>query len=245
MKMNKLDADAKVTRMERVGDRVEIDFAGPTGRRESLSVDYVIAATGRRPNVDRLALENTTLPVDEHGIPTFDRHTMRIGESHVFIAGDVNNDHPLLHEAADEGQIAGDNAGMYPNVLSGQRRSDLAVVFTDPQIAMVGSSYAQLAGRRLAVGEVSFEDQGRSRVMLKNQGLLRLYADCDDGRLLGAEMIGPRTEHLAHLLAWAHQAEMTVQQMLGMPFYHPVVEEGLRTALRDARSQVGRGLRAA
>ncbi|MCZ6895216.1 MAG: dihydrolipoyl dehydrogenase, partial [Gammaproteobacteria bacterium] len=101
---------------------------------------------------------------------------------------------------------------------------------------MVGSRYSELSPRNIVVGEVSFESQGRSRVMLKNQGLLRLYADPDDGRFLGAEMFGPRAEHLGHLLAWAHQSNMT--QMLEMPFYHPVIEEGLRTALRDARKQL-------
>ena len=57
------------------------------------------------------------------------------------------------------------------------------------------------------------------------------------GRLLGAEMIGPDAEHIGHLLAWAVQAGFTVGQALAMPFYHPVVEEGLRTALRDARGE--------
>ncbi len=51
-------------------------------------------------------------------------------------------------------------------------------------------------------------------------------------------MVGPRAEHLGHLLAWAHQSGMTIADMLGMPFYHPVVEEGLRTALRDACSKL-------
>ena len=74
--------------------------------------------------------------------------------------------------------------------------------------------------------------------MLKNQGLLRVYADAGSGRLLGAEMVGPRAEHLAHLLAWSHQSGMTIAQMLEMPFYHPVIEEGLRTALRDADAQI-------
>ena len=46
-------------------------------------------------------------------------------------------------------------------------------------------------------------------------------------------MAGPDAEHIGHLLAWALQAGMTVAQMLEMPFYHPVVEEGLRTALRE------------
>ena len=62
---------------------------------------------------------------------------------------------------------------------------------------------------------------------------MRVYADPDSGRLLGAEMAVPAGEHLAHLLAWAVQAEQTVFELLAMPFYHPVVEEGLQGALGD------------
>ncbi len=198
----------------------------------------MIAATGRAPNVSGLGLENTSLPLDEKGIPEFNTETLRIGRSSVFIAGDVNNDRPLLHEAADEGTIAGNNAGRYPDVKPGLRSSPLGIVFSDPQIAMVGSTYNELSQKDVVVGAVSFADQGRSRVMLKNQGLLRVYADPDNGRFLGAEMFGPRAEHLGHLLAWAHQSNMTIGQMLEMPFYHPVIEEGLRTALRNAHKQL-------
>ena len=82
--------------------------------------------------------------------------------------------------------------------------------------------------------------------MLKNQGLLRVYADSRSGRFLGAEMFGPRAEHIGHLLAWAHQSGLTVGEMLDMPFYHPVIEEGLRTALRDVHAKLSsRVLRAA
>ena len=111
------------------------------------------------------------------------------------------------------------------------------MVFSDPQLATVGTRYADLDPAAIVVGEVSFEDQGRSRVMLRNRGLLHVYADARDGRVLGAELIGPDAEHLAHLLAWGIQSGMTVQRMLEMPFYHPVVEEGLRTALRDAAGE--------
>lgn len=233
-----IDDDVDVRRMERVEDGVAIDFVGKDGTINSMVVEYVVAATGRNPNVSALGLENTSLPLDERGIPLFDDETMQIGHSHVFIAGDVNNDRPLLHEAADEGQIAGDNAGRFPNIEPGFRRSGLAVVFSDPQIAMVGDTYASIAKENVVIGEVSFEDQGRSRVMLKNQGLLRVYADAASGRFLGAELFGPRAEHLAHLLAWAHQSELTIDTMLQMPFYHPVIEEGLRTALRDVSAQL-------
>ncbi len=118
------------------------------------------------------------------------------------------------------------------------RRAPLGIVFTDPQIAIVGGGFARLHADALAAGEVSFEDQGRSRVMLRNRGLLRVYGDPATGRFLGAEMAGPDAEHIGHLLAWALQAGMTVAQMLEMPFYHPVVEEGLRTALRDLDARI-------
>jgi dihydrolipoyl dehydrogenase len=74
--------------------------------------------------------------------------------------------------------------------------------------------------------------------MLRNQGLLHIYADRASGHFVGAEMVGPDAEHIGHLLAWALQAGMTIPQMLDMPFYHPVVEEGLRTALRDAAAKL-------
>jgi dihydrolipoamide dehydrogenase len=75
-------------------------------------------------------------------------------------------------------------------------------------------------------------------MMRQNKGLLRLYAEQGTGLFLGSEMIAPRAEHLGHLLAWAHQSGMTIDQMLDMPFYHPVLEEGLRTALRSARASL-------
>ena len=76
-------------------------------------------------------------------------------------------------------------------------------------------------------------NQGRARVLGQNQGLLRVYGDRKCCSIVGAEMIGPRAEHIAHLLAWVAQERMSVTRTLQMPFYHPVVEEGLRTALRD------------
>ena len=77
--------------------------------------------------------------------------------------------------------------------------------------------------------------------MLVNHGLLRVYGEQGSGLLLGAEMIGPQNEHIAHLLAWAIQARMTVADVLQMPFYHPTIEEGLRTALRELLTALGMG----
>ena len=233
-----LDANAKVRSVERTDNGVAVRYVDCNGDEQIETVEYVIAATGRAPNVRHLGLENTSLRLDARGVPAFDRDTMRCGDSSIFIAGDVNNDLPLLHEAADEGRIAGENAARHPDVRSGLRRTPLAIVFSDPQLAVVGTRYAELAPGTFVTGEVSFEDQGRSRVMLRNKGLLHVYADADTGLLRGAELIGPDAEHLGHLLAWAIQAGFTVAQALDMPFYHPVIEEGLRTALRDAQAKL-------
>ncbi|MBI1397534.1 MAG: dihydrolipoyl dehydrogenase [Betaproteobacteria bacterium] len=233
-----LHPDADVRALERTDAGVRIDHAAADGAPCSLTVDHVIAATGRTPNLHRLKLRNTSLALDHRGIPLFDRETLRCGHSNIFIAGDVNDDLPLLHEAADEGRIAGDNAARFPQSTGVSRRAPLNVVFSDPQIAIVGRGFADLDPGRTVRGRVSFEDQGRARMILRNRGLLHLYVDADTRRFAGLEMIGPDAEHLAHLAAWALQAGLTVDDMLAMPFYHPVVEEGLRTALRDAREQL-------
>lgn len=227
--------DADVQSIDRDGDEVVVTFADDTGKTVTERFDYLLAATGRRPDTAGLGLENTTLDLDENGIPLFDPCTLQCGSSHVFIAGDVDNFRPILHEAADEGRTAGENAGRFPEVRAGLRRVPMGIVFTEPNLAVVGEGFQALEARScpLAIGSVDFASQGRSRVMLQNQGLLRVYGEMGTGQFLGAEMAGPRAEHLAHLLAWSLQQKLTVPEMLDMPYYHPVIEEGLRTALRD------------
>ncbi len=238
-----VDTDSNVSDMMQVGDKAQLTYTDKQGEKHTEQFDYVLAATGRVPNVDKLGLENTGIELDERGVPHADTHTMQCGESNIFIAGDASNMLPLLHEASDQGAIAGQNAGRFPDVRIGLRRAKIAAVFSDPQIAMVGESYKQITDRLgpcgcFEVGEVSFENQGRSRVMLKNKGHMRVYAEQGTGLFLGAEFIGPQAEHIAHLLAWAVQNKMTVPEMLDMPFYHPVIEEGLRTALRDLNAKL-------
>lgn len=237
------DPNADVREVSREGEAVRIRYLDRDGSEKIERFQWLLAATGRAPNVDKLGLENTTLPLDARGVPLFSRTTGQIGASHVFIAGDANAEVALLHEAADEGRIAGDNAGRFPDVRERPRRVGISVTFSDPQIAMAGLSLREIEARGFdyEAGEVSFENQGRSRVMLKNKGLLRVYGQHGTGLFLGAEMIGPAAEHLAHLLSWAAQAGLTVQEMIDSPFYHPVVEEGLRTALRNLNRKLRMG----
>ncbi len=227
--------------VEAVEGGVRVSFGDSHGRERSEVFSRVLLAAGRRPNLDVLGLEALGITADDAGRYVMDADTLQLGDAPVFVAGDVNKLHPLLHEAADDGRIAGANAAHYPDVRAAMRRTPLTIVFSDPQIAIVGRGYHGLEDCEAVAGEIDYGDQGRARVHAMNAGKVRIYADKHTGKLLGAELFGPRAEHLAHLLSWAVQQGLTVDQALDMPFYHPVVEEGIRTALRDLNANLRHG----
>ena len=204
--------------------------------------DRVIVAIGRAPNLPGLCLDKTGIKLTERGVPVFDPATGQCGDSNIYIAGDANAHVPLLHTASRQGKTGGSNAGNHPDVKASAEYAGLSVTFCDPQIAIAGQGFKALsdAGVDFACGEIDWSDQGRSTVMLINQGMTRIYGDMNTGRLLGAEMIGPAAEHMAHLLAWEIESEAEVIELLSRPFYHPCIEEGLRTALRQLAHRMGR-----
>lgn len=224
-----------------VGDKAELrEVAGGiqvTNGSATVVVDQVVAAMGRRPNLEHLGLDTLGVALDDKGRPPIDPCTLQVGDLPVFIAGDADGDRPLLHEAADEGHIAGLNA-LAPTPRGFARRTPLAITFSQPQAAVVGQRHADLPEGQWVGGTVDFARQGRARVAQCNHGRLNVYAEHGSGRLLGAELCAPAGEHMAHLLALAVEQRLTVHDLLRMPFYHPVLEEGLRTALRDAASRL-------
>lgn len=207
-----------------------IEWTDRTGAARSARFDALLSATGRHSNFDQLDLARAGV----RGVPAIDPHTMQCANLPIFFAGDVTAYRPLLHEAIDEGEIAGANAARFPDVRAQRRRrTALEIVFTNPNMAIVGVPFAALDQQHAAVGCVSYANQGRARVIGENAGVVRIYARRAGGELLGAEMFGPRVEHTAHLLAWAIQRGVTAVEALELPIYHPVIEEGIRSALRD------------
>lgn len=218
-----------VNSVEQYQDKIKIQSGD-----KQIIVDKILLANGRKPNLDSLKLENAGIKDFVNGVPIYHPHTFSLlSHKHIFIVGDVNNEKPLLHEASDQGRVAGYNC---VNPLKEFRpRTPLFVTFCEPNICKVGLGYQELEqqGREFSIGQVSFEGQGRSIVKLKEMGMLRVYGDKATGELLGAEMMGPDSEHLAHLLSWIIDLGVDVTRALSLPFYHPVIEEGLRTAIRD------------
>ena len=230
-----------------MSEELNLDFSGVKGlsrqdgklliqtqEREYL-VEKALVSVGRSPNLSNRGIENLPVDLDGRGLPRFNGKSCQIqGAENIFIAGDVDGVRAILHESADDGAIAGFNA-CQEKVQQYQRRTWLGITFSSPNIATVGKRYSDLVSEKIdfEYGEVSFEGQGRSIVMLSEKGHLRVYGDKKNNQIIGAELFAPSGEHIAHSLAWVISQKMTVGEVLRLPFYHPVIEEGLRTALRD------------
>ncbi len=197
-----------------------------------VQVAKVLVALGRRPNTDKLNLAEAGFELDERGQPLFDPQTMQMGKYPVFIVGDSNGQRALMHEAADEGAMAGYNA-VQSKPVAFKRKTSIGIAFTNPDVVSIGARFDQLNPDDILIGSAYTQSNGRSQVLSDHEGVLRLYADKTSGKLLGASMLGVRAEHVAQFLALAIQREETVHSLLQIPFYHPVVEETVQSALQD------------
>jgi dihydrolipoamide dehydrogenase len=215
------------------GEGVSLSWSGPQAGAKRF--ERLLVAAGRPPQLAELDLEKIGVQLDDHGTPRFNRDTLQCDDFPIFLAGDADADRPVLHEASSEGTIAGRNAALFPNVMPGRRSVPFSLMFTDPPLAIIGTATNDTDA---VIGTASYEDQGRAKVMARNAGVIRLYADKDEGRLVGAAMAGPGVDHTAHLIAWAIENRQTAHDLLAMPIYHPTVEEGLKPALREICRQL-------
>lgn len=209
------------------GDKLNIKV-GP----ELIEVDQALLAIGRRPNLARLSLDKLGVELDEHGMPKINSKTLRVEGTNVYFAGDANALKPIMHEAADDGRIAGFNAAREKDQCF-HRRENILVTFSDPQIAIAGKAYKDLDLDNIIIGQMTFDDNGKARIMGYTKGIMRIYADKESGHIVGAEMIGPNVDFIGHVVAWLIQSKTTVCQVMNMPFYHPTVMESLRAVMYD------------
>lgn len=227
------------------GDAIRFQAGG-----ETYTVDALFLSTGRKPVLDGLGLRRLKVPFKDSGVPWYDPMTLQLPSLPIYLAGDVTDERAILHEATVEGKIAaynayhshgngnGHNGNGNGNGKRISRYVPLNIIFTEPNIASVGASWHSLQGRNIIMVEASFENQGRAVIEQRNEGRIQLFLDADDTTLMGAELLAPEGEHLAHLLALAMQQHLTAKELLKMPFYHPTFEEALRTALKRGVKQV-------
>lgn len=235
--------NSRVTSAHEANGVASLQWLDADSKERDGQFDCVLVAAGRRANLEALNLR--ALGVDAQAPQDLEikDERLQLADLPIFMAGDINNIRPLLHEAADEGRIAGENAAHFAltgpqDVYKYQRHTPLSIAFTHPQSATGGQTWGNLPDN-VAIGATTFTNQGRARVDLENHGGIRVYGDPDSKRLIGFEMCGPDAEHIGHQLTWCIQQGLTVGAILDMPFYHPVIQEGVRTALQRLAKALG------
>ncbi|WP_372403971.1 dihydrolipoyl dehydrogenase [Acinetobacter piscicola] len=205
----------------------------------TLEVDYLLIATGRQSLLNTLNLENIHPEYQDLKKLPIHPQTKQLASLPIFIIGDAFTNTPIQHEAAHEGRIAVHNCLNTP-IKNIKTLTPLAIMFSSPEMATVGQSYKALKDQEVdfITGFASYQKQGRALVLGKNKGGIEVYIDKTSRRLLGAELFVESAEHMAHLLSWMIAEEVTLDDLLTKPFYHPTLEEGLRTALKHARRQL-------
>lgn len=210
------------------------------GQEHRLVTDYLLVATGRRTLLDTLKLENINTQFAELKNLPVHPETKQLTHYPIFIVGDAHTNTPIQHEAAHEGRSAVLNCLNLKRIKNIRNLTPMGIVFCEPEMAIVGQSFKQLESDKIpfVTGYVSYTQQGRAQVLGKNYGALEVYIHAASRKVLGAELLMTSAEHLAHLLSWMISEDCTLDQLLEKPFYHPTLEEGLRTALKHARRQL-------
>ncbi|MDN5513401.1 dihydrolipoyl dehydrogenase [Acinetobacter sp.] len=227
------------TRVQRATQGVIIKFE-ENNQPQQLNVEYLLVATGRKSYLDTLLLDNIDHTYTDLKKLPVNSKTKQLGDYPIFITGDAHTNTPIQHEAAHEGRQAVHNCLNSPAIKSLKTLTPLAIVFSAPEMAIAGQSFKQLSDAKIefVTGMVSYEKQGRALVLAKNSGAIEVYIDQSSRKLLGAELFVEAAEHMAHMLAWMISENLTVDEIIDKPFYHPTLEEGLRTALKHARRQL-------
>lgn len=220
---------ATVTSVGRAGDKRRLEVA-VEGARRTLEVDELLVATGRRPNTAGLGLEQAGVAVDGRGAVVADEY-LRTANERVFAAGDVTGGPQFVYVSAYEGALATENA------LNGAaRRLDLGalprVTFTSPQIAAVGltEEQAREAGHEVKTSVLGLDAVPRAIVNGETRGLVKLVADAESDRLLGAHLLAPHAGEVIQAAVLAIKSGLTVRDLTET--FHPylTIAEGLKLA---------------
>lgn len=205
------------------------------GDGSSAEVDLLLLAVGRRPNNDRLHLEDTGIEVDDAGRVVVDEH-QRATAAGVWALGDASSDQPLKHSANQDARVVQHNLLHPDELLTTDHRFVPNAVFATPQVAAVGltEEQARAQGVDLAVGRAYYADTAHGWAMETDDSchFVKLLADRATGRLVGAHLIGPQASVLVQPLIQAMSFDQPVVGLArGMYWVHPALAEVVEQAL--------------
>jgi dihydrolipoamide dehydrogenase len=194
-----------------------------------IDADVVLVATGRTPYVDGLGLDGLGIEMTQRGQIKVDA-LWQTNIPGIYAIGDVIEGPMLAHKAEDEGmaaaeQIAGKHGHVNYNVIPG-------VIYTHPEVANVGKTEQELkdAGHTYKVGKFSFMGNGRAKANFAGDGFVKILADKDTDRILGAHIIGPAAGDLIHEICVAMEFGASAEDLALTCHAHPTYSEAVREA---------------
>ncbi|HWJ07258.1 MAG TPA: dihydrolipoyl dehydrogenase [Steroidobacteraceae bacterium] len=223
---------AKVGGAEVGKDGVTLKYTDAKGE-QTVTVDKVVVAIGRRPYTGNLLGEDTGVQVDERGFVKVDEHC-RTGAGNVWAVGDLVRGPMLAHKGKDEGVMVADLiAGLHGEVNYNVVPS---VIYTAPEIAWVGQTEEQVktSGRDYKVGTFPFMASGRARAMEAPAGFCKVIAAKDDDEILGVHIIGPMAGELIAEAVLAMEYSASTEDLQRTMHAHPTLSEALHEAALGA-----------
>jgi pyruvate/2-oxoglutarate dehydrogenase complex dihydrolipoamide dehydrogenase (E3) component len=226
--------------------RVTRDTAGKTvwamkdGRERCYVGQEILQALGRRPNIEGLRLDLADVRV--HGERIVVDGAMRTSQPHIYAVGDVNDVTPIVHLAIQQGEVAAYNATHADRPAKTiDHRLDTEVVFTDPQVAVLGLNEVRAKADKIPYLAASypFADHGKALCIGATQGLVKLLAAPQNGEILGAQIVGPEAGELIHELIAVMYYRGTAADLLRMPHYHPTLAEIVTYPAESIVGQLG------
>jgi pyruvate/2-oxoglutarate dehydrogenase complex dihydrolipoamide dehydrogenase (E3) component len=213
-------------------------WAMKDGRERSYVGQEILQALGRQPNIEGLRLDLAEVTVDGGRIVV--DGAMRTSQTHIYAVGDVNDVTPIVHLAIQQGEIAAYNATHADRPAKTiDHRLDTEVVFTDPQVAVLGLNEVRAKADKTPYLTASypFDDHGKALCLGAPQGFVKLLAAPQTGEILGAQIVGAEAGELIHELIAVMYYHGTAVDLLHMPHYHPTLAE---IVTYPAESIVGR-----
>ena len=196
---------------------------------KELSADVVLVATGRKPFTKNLKLENIGVKLNPKGQIETDSN-WRTTAKNIFAIGDVTSGPMLAHKAEEEGIavaeiVAGQAGHVNFQVIP-------SVVYTDPEVASVGKTENELKeeGIQVKVGKFSFMGNGRAKTVFSSNGFVKIIADSNNDRILGAHIIGPAAGDLIHEVCMAMEFGASTEDLARTCHAHPTFSEAVREA---------------